>query len=323
MSQSLLTAFSTASSTASLPVTMECAETKAEVSRRSVEFVLPLGATINMNGTALYEAAAAVFIAQAWAVIDPTFQLTLLSQLTIAMTATLAAVGAAGIPEAGLVTMLIVLNAVGLPLELIGLILPVDWLLDRFRTAMNVLGDAVGAAVVDGTFAGAVQTRRSERQASQTANTTIVPFAQLRRRSATLRITWRHKLLNECQRMTMRSGLPALSGAGWLSGGPSAVVAERSPITAAPAGELARSPSAEIPQRGWLKRPLKRVPSSDQPAVRSKSRRFTSAPAGFARGPATPPWPKFAGPPSRPEGFAGLLVAETTFGPGGESTEPL
>jgi Na+/H+-dicarboxylate symporter len=147
MSQAILTAFSTASSTATLPVTMECAETRAGVSKRSVEFVLPLGATINMDGTALYEAAAAIFIAQAAGI-----QLDLAAQLTIAVTATLAAIGAAGIPEAGLVTMLIVLNAVGLPLALIGLILPVDWLLDRFRTSVNAFGDAVGAAIVDKTF---------------------------------------------------------------------------------------------------------------------------------------------------------------------------
>jgi Na+/H+-dicarboxylate symporter len=152
MSQAVLTAFSTASSTATLPVTMECAEVEAGISRRSTEFVLPLGATINMDGTALYEAAAAIFIAQAYALVDPTFLLTFDKQIVIAVTATLAAVGAAGIPEAGLVTMLIVLNAVGLPLELIGLILPIDWLLDRFRTATNTFGDAVGAAVVDRAF---------------------------------------------------------------------------------------------------------------------------------------------------------------------------
>lgn len=150
MSQAVLTAFSTASSTATLPVSMECAEKNAGVSRRSTEFVLPLGATINMDGTALYEAAAAIFIAQAYAVIDPSFVLTIDKQIVIALTATLAAIGAAGIPEAGLVTMLIVLNAVGLPLELIGLILPIDWLLDRFRTAVNAFGDSVGAAIVDG-----------------------------------------------------------------------------------------------------------------------------------------------------------------------------
>lgn len=152
MSQAILTAFSTASSTATLPVTMECAEMQAGISKRSTEFVLPLGATINMDGTALYEAAAAIFIAQAYAVVDPTYTLTFAGQVTIAITATLAAIGAAGIPEAGLVTMLIVLNAVNLPLELVVLIVPVDWLLDRFRTAVNSFGDAVGAAIVDQTF---------------------------------------------------------------------------------------------------------------------------------------------------------------------------
>ncbi len=143
MSKALLTAFSTASSSATLPVTMECAE-EAGVSKRSTEFVIPLGATINMDGTALYEAAAAIFIAQAIG-----FELTFADQVVIAVTATLAAIGAAGIPEAGLVTMLIVLHAVGLPVEYVGLILTVDWLLDRFRTAVNVFGDSVGAAVVD------------------------------------------------------------------------------------------------------------------------------------------------------------------------------
>ena len=123
---------------------MECAEKKAKVSKRSTEFVLPLGATINMDGTALYEAAAAIFIAQAIGV-----EMTMMHQLTIALTATLAAIGAAGIPEAGLVTMIIVLNAVGLPVEYVGLILSVDWLLDRFRTAVNCFGDACGAAIVE------------------------------------------------------------------------------------------------------------------------------------------------------------------------------
>lgn len=144
MSQSLLTAFSTASSAATLPITMECAVENAGISKRSSEFVLPLGASINMDGTALYEAVAAVFIAQAVGV-----DLTFYQQVTVLLTATLAAVGAAGIPEAGLVTMLIVLNAVGLPLSGIGLILSVDWLLDRMRTAVNTFGDAVGAAIVD------------------------------------------------------------------------------------------------------------------------------------------------------------------------------
>ena len=147
MSQALLTAFSTASSSATLPVTMECAEKNAGISKRSTEFVIPLGATINMDGTALYEAVAAIFIAQAIG-----FDLDMSQQIIIAVTATLAAIGAAGIPEAGLVTMLIVLNAVGLPIEYVGLILSVDWLLDRFRTAVNTFGDSVGAAVVEGTL---------------------------------------------------------------------------------------------------------------------------------------------------------------------------
>ncbi|MCA9137726.1 MAG: dicarboxylate/amino acid:cation symporter [Planctomycetales bacterium] len=147
MSQALLTAFSTASSSATLPVTLECSE-QAGVSKRSTEFVVPLGATINMDGTALYEAAAAIFIAQA----APGFDLDFWQQVIVAVTATLAAIGAAGIPEAGLVTMLIVLNAVGLPLEYMGLILSVDWLLDRFRTTVNVFGDSIGAAVVEKTL---------------------------------------------------------------------------------------------------------------------------------------------------------------------------
>lgn len=146
MSKALLTAFSTSSSSATLPITMECAE-EAGVSKEATEFVIPLGATINMDGTALYEAVAAIFIAQAIG-----FDLSVADQVVIAVTATLAAIGAAGIPEAGLVTMLIVLNAVGLPVEYVGLILTVDWLLDRFRTTVNVFGDCVGAAVVDTTM---------------------------------------------------------------------------------------------------------------------------------------------------------------------------
>ena len=142
----LLTAFSTASSSATLPITIKSVE-KAGVSKRTASFVCPLGATINMDGTALYEAVAAMFIAQVYGI-----EMTIGLQIVIFLTATLAAVGAAGIPEAGLVTMVIVLNAVGLPVEYIGLILSVDWLLDRFRTSVNAFGDAVGAAVVEKAF---------------------------------------------------------------------------------------------------------------------------------------------------------------------------
>ncbi len=143
MGQALATAFTTASSSASLPVTMECVEDKNEVDSRAASFVLPLGATINMDGTALYEAVAALFIAQIYGI-----DLTAGQQIVIFLTATLASVGAAGIPHAGTVTMVFVLSAVGLPLEGIGLIWAIDWFLDRCRTTVNVWGDSVGAAVI-------------------------------------------------------------------------------------------------------------------------------------------------------------------------------
>lgn len=141
--KALTTAFSTASSSATLPLTMECSE-EAGVSPEATAFVLPLGATVNMNGTALYESVAAIFIAQAYGI-----QLDFGGQLVVFVTATLAAIGAAGIPEAGLVTMLIVLNAAGLPTEGVGLLLSIDWFLDRCRTAINVWGDAVVGGCVD------------------------------------------------------------------------------------------------------------------------------------------------------------------------------
>ncbi len=144
MANALTTAFSTASSSATLPVTMESAQDNNQVSKRATSFVLPIGATINMDGTALYESVAAIFIAQAVGI-----DLTLGQQCIIFLTATLASIGAAGIPEAGLVTMVIVLRAVDLPLDGIGLILAIDWFLDRCRTTVNVWGDAVGAAIID------------------------------------------------------------------------------------------------------------------------------------------------------------------------------
>jgi Na+/H+-dicarboxylate symporter len=143
MMRALVTAFGTASSTATLPLTMECA-VEGGVDERSVKFVLPLGATINMDGTALYEAVAVMFIAQAYGI-----DMGVTEQIIIFVTATLAAIGAAGIPQAGLVTMVIVLTAVNLPLEGIGLLLAVDWFLDRFRTMVNVWGDSTGAAIIE------------------------------------------------------------------------------------------------------------------------------------------------------------------------------
>lgn len=143
MSTALATAFSTSSSSATLPITMESIEENAGVDNTVSSFVLPLGATVNMDGTALYEAVAAIFIAQAYG-IDLTFG----QQLLIIITATLAAIGAAGIPSAGLITMIIVLKQVNLPLEGIGLITAVDRILDMVRTTVNVWGDSVGARTI-------------------------------------------------------------------------------------------------------------------------------------------------------------------------------
>jgi len=144
MSEALVTAFGTASSAATLAVSLRGAVERNGVSRRSAEFVLPIGATVNMDGTALYEAVAVVFIAQTLGIVLAPMQLVL-----VALTATLAAIGAAAIPQAGLVTMVLVLEAVDLPAEAAALIYSIDWILDRFRTAVNVWGDSIGAAIVD------------------------------------------------------------------------------------------------------------------------------------------------------------------------------
>ena len=145
LSPALLTAFSSASSNATLPLTLSNIEHRAGISNKTGSFVLPLGATINMDGTALYEAVAVLFIAQ----LHYGFNLPVSQQILVAVTALLASVGAAGIPHAGLVMMVIILQVVGLPLEMQGVILAVDRLLDMARTAVNVWGDACGCAVVE------------------------------------------------------------------------------------------------------------------------------------------------------------------------------
>lgn len=143
MSSALLTAFSTSSSSATLPLTMECVEQKAGVSNRVSSFTLPLGATVNMDGTALYECVAAMFIAQAYGL-----DLTLTTQFTIVLVALLTSIGVAGIPSASLVAISVILGTIGLPLEGVGLILAVDRVLDMCRTAVNVFSDSVAAVVI-------------------------------------------------------------------------------------------------------------------------------------------------------------------------------
>jgi Na+/H+-dicarboxylate symporter len=143
MATPLLTAFSTSSSNAALPLSMEATEHKNGVSAKITSFTLPLGATVNMNGTALYECVAVIFIAQAYGI-----HLSMGQQAIVVLTALLAAIGSAGIPMAGLVMMTIVLTAVNLPLEGVGLILAVDRILDMSRTTVNVWGDTCAAVIV-------------------------------------------------------------------------------------------------------------------------------------------------------------------------------
>jgi Na+/H+-dicarboxylate symporter len=141
--EALVTAFATSSSSATLPVTLRCVEQHLHVKPEIASFVVPLGATINMDGTALYEAAAALFVANLVGV-----DLNLMQQMIVFFTAMIAAMGAPGIPSAGMVTMVMVLQSVGLPAEAIGILLPIDRLLDAIRTAVNVQGDMVGSMVV-------------------------------------------------------------------------------------------------------------------------------------------------------------------------------
>ncbi|KQT33218.1 dicarboxylate/amino acid:cation symporter [Methylophilus sp. Leaf414] len=141
--EALITAFATSSSNATMPVTMRCATQNMQVKPEIAGFVVPLGATVNMDGTALYEAAAALFVAQL-AGID----LSLGQQLVVCFTTMIAAMGAPGIPSAGMVTMVMVLQSVGLPAEAIAILLPIDRLLDTVRTAVNVEGDMIGSLVV-------------------------------------------------------------------------------------------------------------------------------------------------------------------------------
>jgi Na+/H+-dicarboxylate symporter len=143
MRDAQLVAFSTSSSNAALPVNMKCCQENLGVPKEITSFVLPLGATINMDGTALYQGVAAVFIAQVYGL-----SLTMIEQLVIVLTATLASIGAAGVPGAGIVTLTLVLQTIGIPLEGIGLILGVDRILDMCRTVVNITGDATCAVFI-------------------------------------------------------------------------------------------------------------------------------------------------------------------------------
>jgi Na+/H+-dicarboxylate symporter len=143
MAPALLTAFSTASSSATLPLTMECVEKNAGVSNRTTSFVLPLGATVNMDGTALYECVAAMFIAQAYGL-----ELGFATQFMVVLVALMTSIGVAGIPAASLVAIVVILGAIGLPAEGIGLILAVDRILDMCRTSVNVFSDSCGAVLI-------------------------------------------------------------------------------------------------------------------------------------------------------------------------------
>jgi Na+/H+-dicarboxylate symporter len=136
-------AFSTSSSAATLPVTMECVEGNLGVDKKVSSFVLPIGATVNMDGTSLYQAVAVIFLAQMH-MIDLTFQ----QQITIVLTTTLASIGSAAVPSAGLVMLIIVLDSVGLNPAWIAIIFPVDRILDMFRTVVNVTGDAAVCAII-------------------------------------------------------------------------------------------------------------------------------------------------------------------------------
>lgn len=143
MSPAILMAFSSASSNASLPLNMECLHKRAGVSERVTNFVLPLGATLNMDGTALYECVAAIFLAQAYGL-----ELTFATQFIVVLLALLTSVGMAGIPAASLVAITVILGAIGLPLEAIGLLLVTDRILDMLRTSVNVYSDSCGAVII-------------------------------------------------------------------------------------------------------------------------------------------------------------------------------
>ena len=143
MKEAFITAFSTSSSTATLPVSLRCVTDNLSIDKDIARFVLPVGATLNMDGTAMYEAMAALFVANLCGI-----HLALLSQIIVVLTAMMASIGAPGIPSAGMVTMIMVLQSVGLPAQAVGILIAIDRPLDTIRTVVNVEGDCIGACVV-------------------------------------------------------------------------------------------------------------------------------------------------------------------------------
>jgi proton glutamate symport protein len=143
MLPAILTAFSTASSAATLPVTIECVEENANVSNKISSFVLPLGATINMNGTALYECVVVIFLMQVYGI-----EISFAKQLLVVVLALTTSIGVAGVPAASLVALVIILNAIGLPAESIGIIMITERLLDMFKTTVNIFSDTCGAVII-------------------------------------------------------------------------------------------------------------------------------------------------------------------------------
>ncbi|KAI6195591.1 Excitatory amino acid transporter [Aphelenchoides besseyi] len=185
LTQAAMTALGTASSAASLPVTFRCLEENNHVEPKFTKFVLPIGSVVNMDGTALYEAVASVFIAQLNGV-----NLSAGQVVTVSLTATLASIGAASIPSAGLVTMIIVLTAVGLPADDITMIIAVDWFLDRLRTCVNVLGDGFGCGFVQQMF-----TRNDKVQPDVRVHFSLIPVSAPGIRSRVQRLKFQPTLL--------------------------------------------------------------------------------------------------------------------------------
>ncbi len=173
MEDAVMFAFSTASSNATIPVTMETAKNRMGVDNKVASFTVPLGATINMDGTAIMQGVATVFIAQAFNV-----DLSMTDYLTVILTATLASIGTAGVPGVGLIMLAMVLNQVGLPLEGIALIMGVDRLLDMIRTAVNITGDSVVTIIVGKSEGAFDQTRFEDPKAGEKEEKVHLSHAQ-------------------------------------------------------------------------------------------------------------------------------------------------